>query len=281
MANAKVATIPNEFSQDFEKVLKMLNEIGIKYIELASMWGKSILDLSEEEEDRVRSLMNDYGMQASAIQTQIMKCHPRNSPFAKIGSKNMHLDIEFNLSRIDRAIELADRFDTQNIVCYSYFNKAGITEENWQNLLEDYEFLVKKCEKADKILVLENEHDTYVALVDDIYRIMHHFGSKHLRHLFDTGNLFRRVDSFTREDYEKIGKYIGYWHVKDVKKKLFGKKSWAVLGTGIIPSKEIFSWYINDGFDGFFSAEPHQGGPKRWQLAKQHVINLKNLIQSL
>jgi len=277
----KIATIPNEFSQDFENVLKILNELDIKYLELASMWNKSILDLNQEEENRVKKIINEYGMKTSAIQTQIMKCYPKDSQYAKIGSKDMHLDLDFNKSRIDRAIELADKFETQNIVCYSYFSKNGITEKNWQNLINDYEILINKCEKRDKILVLENEHDTYVALVDDIYRIMHHFESKHLRHLFDTGNLFKRVNSFTYNDYQRIGKYIGYWHVKDVRKMIFGRKVWTVFGTGIIPSKEIFTWYLKDGFDGFFSAEPHQAGPNRIELCEKHIKNLKDLIESI
>jgi sugar phosphate isomerase/epimerase len=128
MAQCKITTIPNEFSQDFEKVLALLSRNDINYVELASMWNRNILDLTPEEEDKVEDLLDQYGMDVSAIQTQIMKCHPRDSPHAKPGSRQMHLDLEYNLSRIDRAIELAKRFKTENIVTYSYFAKAGITE---------------------------------------------------------------------------------------------------------------------------------------------------------
>ncbi|MBD3353466.1 MAG: TIM barrel protein, partial [Candidatus Lokiarchaeota archaeon] len=211
MANCKITTIPNEFSQAFESVIEMLADIDVHYVELASMWGKNILDLNEEEENKVEKILNEYGTKASAIQTQIMKCHPRNSSHAEPNSKKMHADLEFNLSRIDRAIELAERFNTKNIVTYSYFDRDGITEENWKLLLQDYEGLVDKCKDAGKTMVLENEHDTYVALVDDIQRIMSHFNSPHLRWLFDTGNMFRRVNKFSREDYDKVGKFIGYW----------------------------------------------------------------------
>lgn len=282
MADAKVATIPNEFSQDFERVIEMLDDMGINNVELASMWGKSVLDLSKEEEDRVDSILKEHGFVVSAIQTQIMKCHPRNSPHAKPDSKNMHSDLDYNLSRIDRAIELAERFKTNNIVTYSYFDKAGITESNWELMLKDYKFLVDKCKTAGKTMVLENEHDTYVALIDDIARIMGHFDSPHLRWLFDTGNLFRRVKDYTVRDHEKVGQYIGYWHIKDVKKRFFGRiKSWAVFGEGFVPFEKIFPKFIRDGYNGYFSAEPHQHGPKKVQLAKQHVLNLKEYLESL
>lgn len=282
MAQCKISTIPNEFSQDFEMVLKHLAKKDINYVELASMWNRSILDLTPEEEDKVEDLLDQYGMDVSAIQTQIMKCHPRDSPHAKLGSKQMHLDLDYNLSRIDRAIELAKRFKTENIVTYSYFAKAGLTEKNWEMMLKDYDGLIKKVTKANKILVLENEHDCYVALIDDIHRIMSHFKSPHIRWLFDTGNLFMRTDKFTPEDYGKVGEYIGYWHVKDVKKALFGKaKRWAVFGKGIVPSKDIFSYFIKGGYNGYFSAEPHQGGSKKFELATEHVLNMKKVLDSL
>lgn len=282
MANVKVATIPNEFSQDFEEVIGMLDEMGIKYVELASMWHKNVLDLTKEEEDRVEEILKEHGFGVSAIQTQIMKCHPRDSPHAKPGSNNMHNDLDFNLSRIDRAIELAERFNTQNIVTYSYFHKAGITEDNWQKMLADYEFLVGKCKEAGKTMVLENEHDTYVALIDDIERIMSHFDSPHLRWLYDTGNLFKRVKDYTVQDHKKVGEYIGYWHIKDVKKRFFGKiKQWTVFGKGFVPFEKIFPKFIEDGYTGYFSAEPHQHGPNKIQLAREHVLNLKSYLESL
>jgi sugar phosphate isomerase/epimerase len=282
MAQCKVTTIPNEFSQDLEKVLNLLSHNDINYVELASMWDKDILDLSPEEEDKVENLLDQYGMEVSAIQTQIMKCYPRDSPHAKPGTRNMHADADYNLSRIDRAIELAQRFKTDNIVTYSYLAKEGVTEQNWGRMLDDYEGLVMKCAKANKILVLENEHDCYVGLIDDVYRIMTHFNSPHLRWLFDTGNLFMKTNNFTKDDFEKVKEFIGYWHVKDVKKSLFGKsKKWAVFGKGMVPSKEIFSYFIKDGYTGYFSAEPHQHGAKKWDLATEHVLNMKKALDSL
>jgi sugar phosphate isomerase/epimerase len=282
MAQRKVTTIPNEFSQDLEKVLNLLSKNDINYVELASMWDKDILDLSPDEEDKIEDLLDQYGMEVSAIQTQIMKCHPRDSPHAKPGSNNMHTDIEYNLSRIDRAIELAKKFNTENIVTYSYLAREGVTEQNWGRMLDDYESLVMKCAKANKVLVLENEHDCYVSLIDDVYRIMTHFNSPHLRWLFDTGNLFMKINKVTQEELGKVKEFIGYWHVKDVKKVLFGKsKKWVVFGKGIVPSKEIFSYFIKNGYNGYFSAEPHQGGSKKWDLATEHVLNMKNLLDSI
>jgi sugar phosphate isomerase/epimerase len=91
-----------------------------------------------------------------------------------------------------------------------------------------------------------------------------------------------RTEKFTQEDYMKVREYIGYWHVKDVKKSIFGKsKKWAVFGKGIVPSKEIFSYFIKDGFNGYFSAEPHQGGSKRLELATEHMLNMKKVLESL
>ena len=118
----KVSLIPNDFSQDLEKVFQLCQTEGVKYVELAYMWNKSILELNEAELTKVHELIDKYNLKAASIQTQIMKVHPPGNPNAKPGTKNMHDDFEFNISQIDTSIKLAKEFNAKYIVTYSFMD---------------------------------------------------------------------------------------------------------------------------------------------------------------
>ncbi len=49
-----IAAITDEFSPDLETALHAMREIGMSAAELRVIWGKNIMDLSDEELERVQ-----------------------------------------------------------------------------------------------------------------------------------------------------------------------------------------------------------------------------------
>src|SRR6056297_1391203 len=166
----KVGLIPNDFSMDLEKVFKLCEKESVKYVELAYMWGKSILDLNEKELRKVQDLMEKYNLHASAIQTQIGKVYAPSSPNSK-SNKKMHDDYEYNVSRIDRAIELAKIFNTKYIISYGFRGRDEGDESTkgkyWNELLETYDSFVKKLKPASKVMCVEGDGGQLVGTVED------------------------------------------------------------------------------------------------------------------
>jgi sugar phosphate isomerase/epimerase len=280
----KISLIPNDFSMDLEAVFKLCQEENVHYVELGYMWDKSILDLSESELTKVENLMKQYGLKAASIQTQILKVYPPNSKLSAPGSKNMHRDYEYNLSRIDRALEIATRLNAPYIVSYSFFTHlGGITEENWQRLFNAYATIIEKCKKANKTMVVEVEGDTYVRTIDDYLKLFTHFNSPHLQANFDFANLHSAQRIFTRADFDRFYQFVPYFHVKDRKlpKFKFLPSKGAVFGEGNIEWKQILPWFAEKQFSGFLSIEPHVHGAERFELGRKCVKNLQKLLKEL
>jgi sugar phosphate isomerase/epimerase len=284
MSPMKISLIPNDLSMDLEAVFKICAEEHVKYVELAYMWNKSILDLDESELIKVQHLMDKYGLKAASIQTQILKVFAPDSKLAAPGSKNMHRDYDYNLSRIDRAIEIAQRFHAKYIVSYSFFTHLSQTKDaNWQRLIKDYAMINEKCRKANVTMVVECEGDTLIATIQDYLRLFTTINSPHVRANFDLANLHSKQKEFTRADFEQIAPYVPYFHVKDRKMpkwRILPAKG-AVFGEGNIPWPRILPWFAQFGFDGFLSVEPHVHGPDRMELGRRCVQNLQKLLRDL
>ena len=60
MKSVKITAITNEYSQDFEQVLKYLSRKELEYVELASMWGKDVINLNNSELDKVEKFNWSY-----------------------------------------------------------------------------------------------------------------------------------------------------------------------------------------------------------------------------
>lgn len=279
--NMKVSLIPNDFSMDLEAVFKMCNAEHVQYVELGYMWNKSILDLTPEEIQNVLALMKQYNLKAASIQTQIMKVGPPGSILDRKGSQKMNFDYSYNRSRIDRAIEVAEIFDTPFIVSYSYF-RHGVRniQSYWPKLLADYEEFLPKLKAKNKTMVIECEPDTLIATVQDYLKIFKYFDSPHIAANLDLANLHGGQKSFSRADFEAIFPYVKYFHVKDRRKKLIGATG-AIFGEGFIPWSSVLPWFAEKGFDGYLSVEPHVHGENRFEKGVQCVRNLQNLLKLL
>lgn len=295
----KVALIPNDFyvpGKEFEAVLDdVCAKENVKFIEIAYLWGKSILDLNEAEIANLHESLDKRGVKIGSIQTQIMKVIPSGAKLASPGSKAMNRDHQFNVSRIDDAIRCAKEFDAKFIVTYSYFDftiPKKLVETYWQRLLDDYKTLVSKCEAAKKTMVVECEGDTLVKDTATYLRLFDHFKSRSLMANLDLANFMGHAGTFTRDDFEKLFAHVAYFHVKDrffrtpglltkgILKKLFGGKP-AILGTGMVPWKQVLPWFIEKGFDGILSVEPHVHGKNKFDDAAACLRNLRAMLEEL
>jgi sugar phosphate isomerase/epimerase len=278
----KISLIPNDFTQDIELVFQLCNKEKVQYVELASMWGKSILDLTEEEEKRLLELMDKYHLKTASIQTQIMKTMAPTSKFNKLKSNAMHLDHDYNIKQIDRAIELANTFKTPYIISYTYFRRGTtVSEANWEKLFEDYQTFLPKIQQQNKIMVVECEPDTFAGSIEEYLRLFTHLNSPHIRANFDFANLLGAQKQFSREEFERFRPYVNYFHVKDRKFRRILGSTGAIFGEGNVPWKQTLSWFAETDFDGFLSVEPHVHGQDRIEKGRKCVQNLQKLLTEL
>src|SRR6202023_1072430 len=75
-----IAAIPDEFSPDLETALHAMQEIGLSAAEWRVVWGKNIMDLSDDELERVRKITRSLGFEVISIASPLLKCLLPNAP---------------------------------------------------------------------------------------------------------------------------------------------------------------------------------------------------------
>lgn len=231
----------DEISPDFDEQLKLLNELGIKYLELRGAYGKNVSEFSDEMLDRLSEKLEKSGIGVSAI----------GSP---VGKYEITEDYSIQLERFCRIIDIAKKMKTRYIRIFSYFMKPCDFEKYKDEVIRRLFGFVKIAENEDIILLHENEKDIFGENAENCKYIFDNIKSPNLKGIFDPAN-FVQCGVDTLKAFKLLKEHIVYMHIKDALPN--GEVVPAGMGIGHLP--EIFGRLNADGYEGFVSLEPHLG----------------------
>lgn len=231
----------DEISPDFDKQMQVISRLGMKYIEIRGVDGKNITELTSDEVAVVKEKLDAAGVQISSV----------GSPIGKIDITD---DFAPHLETFRKLLETAKTLNTQYIRMFSFYmpkdaNPADYREEVFARL----KMLIREAEKADIILLHENEKGIYGDTDLRCLDLMKNLGCDHFRAVFDFAN-FIQCGVETVLAYRRLKPYIDYIHIKDAV---------AETGTVVPPGMgdghlaEILAEFKADGYTGFLSLEPH------------------------
>lgn len=232
----------DEISPDLNEQLDTLESEKMRYLEFRAVWKKNVLDLSDEEIDKVKSELDARGIGVSAI----------GSPIGKIPITD---DFAPHKERFERAIWCAKRLGTRYIRIFSFFVPEGEAEKHRTEVMDRLKALAERAAQEDIILLHENEKEIYGDTPERCLDIVETVNSPNLRVTWDPANFVQvGVKEPHTAGYEMLRPYIEYVHVKDA---LFesGQNVPAGEGHGQIP--ETIKALRDSNFSGFFSLEPH------------------------
>lgn len=234
----------DEIAQDFTEQCSVVAGLGLRYLELRSAWGTNVLDLDEDQLARVEGLLAEHGLQVSSI----------GSPIGKIGIED---DFGPHLERMRHAAEVAQRLGAPYVRIFSFFIPAGADPDSYRDeVLRRMTALTEVAEGADLVLLHENEKEIYGDVPRRCLDVVTSVGSPHLRLAWDPANFVQvGVKPFT-EGYADLRPHLAYVQIKDA---LAADASVVVAGAGDGEVVETVRALRDDGFDGFFSLEPHLG----------------------
>jgi sugar phosphate isomerase/epimerase len=232
----------DEISPDLHEQCAVLEKLGIRFVEFRSAWDTNVLDLTDDQIDAMRDTFTRQGLQVSSI----------GSPIGKI---SVHDDFEEHLRRFDRALHVASVLEAPFIRLFSFFIPEGDDPAvHRDEVLRRMSALAERALGHDTLLIHENEKHIYGDTPARCLDIVESVGSPKLRLTWDAANFVQcGVRPFT-EGYAMLRPYVEYMQIKD-----------AVLVSGaVVPSaegdgemRETIHALHEDGFDGFFSLEPH------------------------
>lgn len=231
----------DEIAPDLEVQLDVLGQFGIRYLELRGVWGKNVLDLTDGEVDAVKSALDACGIGISAIGSPIGKIRI-DEPFAP------------HLEAFQRALDLAERFESPYIRLFSFFVPAGEAPAHRDEVMRRLEAFLEAARGRPVTLLHENERHIYGDIPERCRDIHETLASPQLRMTFDPANfVLCGVRPFTAA-YPLVSPYIDYVHVKD---GVLADRRVVPAGQGDGEVRELLAALQQRGYNGFLSLEPH------------------------
>lgn len=263
----ELGIISDEVSSDFERSCKLIKSWDLSHVELRTLWGRNILELSEHELERARDMLDKYELTVTAIASPIFK-----SP---LNGKSREADADFALADsgsfeeqlhlLERASDLCTRFDTRKIRVFTFLR------EPWsKDLVHSISSkLIQAAEVARErgvVLAIENEPVCNVRYGWEISKLFAKLETQasaqlleHLAILWDPGNALYAGEQHPFPDgYQVLPKSkVAHLHLKDVAFGEDGNPLCVPLGWGEVDFIGQLRQLAGDGYGGPFVLEPH------------------------
>jgi len=294
----------DEISQDLEHALAVAGEFGVRTVELRGVWGKGIVEQTDDEVERARDILASRGFAVASIASGFFKCDlPGYESRGPRDQASAEATVEGHISMLRRGVELCRVFGAPVIRGFAFWRPArepaglerdpegqtnrhlrdrDIPAEMWQRILEYFTEPVRIVESAGVVFGLENEHDCGVARGDEAAKFMADLASAHFGVTWDPGNAFFAGEVPFPDGYERVRPYVAHVHVKDaVVDPETGKARWCLLGVGEIDWAGQLRALIEDGYDGAVSLETHytpEGGTRE-EGSRQCLAAMMELLR--
>ena len=270
----KLTGFADEIAHDLDEQIALLNELGIKHVEFRSAWGTKVLDLTDEQLQQAKQSLDASGISLSSVGSDIGKILITD-PF------------EDHLRRAAHAVEVANFFGTPYIRMFSFFMPEGEDPTPYRDeVMDRTRALVRLAEAGGVTMLHENEKDIYGDTPERVVDLITTIDSPSYRAIFDPANYVQCGVRPFDEAYPLVRPYTDYIHCKDasateVDAEGLNKVLPSGQGDGQFP--QLIAALKADGYDGFFSLEPHLGrfdafsglsGPELWTDAYNALTGL-------
>lgn len=273
----RLSAFADEIAADLDEQIAVLRDEQIRYLELRGVWGLNVLDLDDAQVARVKRALDANGMAVSAI----------GSP---IGKTPLDAPLDQQLHRFERAITLARAFQTPYIRIFSFYPPATTEagqEVDWAahraEVLARLREMTARARAAGVTLLHENEHNIYGESIDRCVDLMRGIDDAHFQATFDPANFIYGRQTPYPDAYEALRPWIRYVHVKDARPA----GGVVVAGAGEARWPELLQRLRADGYDSFFSLEPHLAAAGQYQgfsgptLFREAAHALQSLLQTM
>ncbi len=272
----RISAFADEISPDLPEQIAILKRENIAHIDLRGVWNTNVLDLTDEQAISIKELLEGHGIKVAAIGSPIGKV-PVDSPFDE------------HLERFERAIKLAHLFGTPLVRIFSFYPPAGIVSDStdpdsWRDeVVWRLREMIERARAAGITLIHENEKDIYGDTIARCVDLLQECNDTHFQAVFDPANFIQCGQTPYPDAYEALRPWLRYMHVKDA----LPDGDVVAAGEGAARWPELLQRLRQDGYDGFFSLEPHlasagtyQGfsGPDLFRYASQA---LQQMLQKM
>ncbi|SMQ66047.1 Sugar phosphate isomerase/epimerase [Bacillus sp. OV166] len=239
-----ISGFSDEISSDFDTQLEVVSNLGMHYLSLRGIDGKNIGDYTVDEiKDNVQPRLQKAGIGVSSI----------GSPIGKVFI-NDEDGFAHQKVMLDTLCQISNLLNCKYIRIFSFYIPKGDNADQYRkevvSKLKEYAAI---AEKYNVILLHENEKDIFGDIGRRCHEILTEVGSPYFKGIFDFAN-FVQCGEDTQECYDLLKNEIVYIHIKDA---VTSDSQNVVCGTGEGKIPELLKQFIQSGYKGFLTLEPH------------------------
>lgn len=285
MSKFVLSAFADEIDADLTTQMNVLDQHGIKFIEMRNVDGKNIVHYTLEEVKEIKRLLDSRGFRLSAV----------GSPLGKIGIND---DFEPHLELFKHTLEIAKIMDCRYIRMFSFYIPAGEKPEAYrEEVINRWKQFAETAKGSGVVLLHENEKDIYGDTPERCLDLLKSVNSDYVKGIFDFANFVQCDVKNYPEGYELLKDYIEYVHIKDA---VYSDHHVVPAGDGDGSLEEILKELYSKGYEGFLSIEPHlakfkgfaeleqsspgfhlpEGGARSFAIAVQALKKLLNKIEN-
>jgi sugar phosphate isomerase/epimerase len=259
-----LAAVTDEFTQDLDRALDGMAELGMTGVELRMLWGRNIIDCSDEDLDRARTTVERRGMRIVSIASPILKCVLPDGPpvdprFQQdvFGSSYTAAD-QPRLAA--RAFEILARTGARLLRVFSYWRTVD-PPACLDRVVAALSRLADEAAPRGVVIGLENEHACNIATGGETARLLSALDHPALQVIWDPANASILGERPYPDGFRQLPlQRIVHVHAKDCNVGPNGP-TWGPIGEMSIDWSGQVAALAEAGYERFISLETHWRGP--------------------
>ncbi len=285
----ELGIISDEIGDDLDRSCSLIRDWGMTHVELRTVWGKNVLQLSDDEIARARAIVRDHDLTVTAVASPVFKSPLSGVPtevaadFALAGAERF----EDQLALLARTFELCDHFDTSMARVFSFWREPW-SDDLAAAIAEKLAVAAEHAHRAGKLVVVENEAVCSVGTGWELAALdaaLRQAAAQHLDAialLWDPGNALAAGEVNPYPDgYAALDPLrIAHVHLKDALIDAAGAATFVPLGQGAVDYRGQLRRLVQDGYSGVLVLEPHYRpeGVEREEAARMAVDAARAMI---
>lgn len=281
----RIAAITDEFSPDLAAAVGPMQDIGMTGAELRVVYGKNIMDLTDDEIDRGLDLLRQHGLEVISIASPILKCVLPDAPEVDTRFQqdmfNSRHTFDDQPRLLERAFQIAERTGAKIIRVFSYWRTVD-PEQCFDRVAGSLLQLAEAAESVGLTIGIENEHACHIGTGEETARVLEAVQHPNLKAVWDPANALVGGERPFPDGYRALPfDRIIHVHAKDC--HMEGHTPiWGPLGTRAVDWKGQIEALLEDGYNGYLSLETHWPGPKNDKMQASWICgwNLRGLASA-
>lgn len=269
----RLGVITDEIDNDLERVLTVARELGLEEVELNSLWGRSVVQLSDEEIARAERFVRDGGFRVPVLSTPAFKA----VLLEDAASPEESVEFQAHLEWVRRGCMLAKRFGAPYVRIFS-FRKSGmvalgnpsprlprggpIPDAMMAKIVTGLRIAADIAQAEGITLLIENVRSCWGNTCWNVARILEAADHSALKAIWDPGNDYVSGGDPFPEGYEAVRPWMAHVHLKNavVEEADTGLTRWERIGGGDLDFAPMLRRLQADGYEGVAVLETHWRG---------------------